>query len=85
MENLTITIQPPSIFTNQQGGKRHGFDVAVQTKMQYEDLFLSAELVYADDFSPVLDKVIKGKKRKLLMKSHQSQVSPQAGCRVAVT
>jgi len=48
-------------------------------------LFLSAELVYADDFSPVLDKVIKGKKCKLLMKSHQSQVSPQAGCRVTVT
>ena len=64
---IKITIQPPSIFTNQQGGKRHGFDVAVQTKMQYEDLFLSAELVYADNFSPVLDKVIKGKKRKLLM------------------
>ena len=51
---LTITQQPPSIFANQQRGKRHGFVVAVETHSQCAcSAVLKVELLYADDFTRV--------------------------------
>ena len=51
---LVVTQQPPSIFANQQRGKKHGFVVAVKANTACASTaILKVELLYADDLSRV--------------------------------
>ena len=52
---LTITKQPPHEFANQEGGKRHGFVVAVKMHNPRESSILKVELLYADNGKRVPD------------------------------
>lgn len=56
VDALVITRQPPSIFANQQRGKRHGFSVAVRMLCRCTGLTtVKVDLLYADDFTQVPD------------------------------
>ena len=64
--DITIIKQPPCVFTNQQGGQKHGFGVTVKVPMQNHRLngaTLKVELVY-DDLQPVPNGFPKCKKRQ---------------------
>ena len=51
--NLVITKQPPQYFANQEGGKKHGFLVAVKMHNPCQSAILKVELRYEDGVTRV--------------------------------